>query len=143
MNNVMCKDLIVVDINTSVEEVAKIMKKYDIGFVPVSKDKTIVGVLTDRDIVVKILANNDNKIEGYLSKPISIDVSKDLKDALNLMKEHKIKRLLVNDNNKLVGVITLSDILAKDIDTSETIKEIFAINKNSDTYITKVNEFYL
>lgn len=143
MNSVMCKDLIVVDINTSVEEVAEIMKKYDIGFIPVSKDNKIVGVLTDRDIVVKILANKDNKIEGYLSEPISIDVNNDLSVALELMRKHKIKRLLVSEDNKLVGIITLSDLLNTDINLLESIKEIFEINRNSDTYTTKINEFYL
>jgi CBS domain-containing protein len=139
----MSKDLIIVDINTKVDQISKIMKNYDIGFVPVSKDNKIVGVLTDRDIVVRILANNDSKIEGYLSSPISIDVNKSLVDALKLMKDKKIKRLLVSDNNKLVGIISLSDILATDINILSALKEIFEINKNSDTYITKINEFYL
>lgn len=139
----MCKDLIIVDISTNIEEVAKIMKEYDIGFVPVSKNNKIVGVLTDRDIVIKILANKDNKIENYLSKPISIDVNSDIKESLELMRKYKIKRLLVSDNNKLIGVITLSDLLNTDINLLETIKEIFEINRNSDTYTTKINEFYL
>ena len=143
MKDYISKNLIVIDINSTIEEVAGIMKKYDIGFVPVSKDNKIVGVLTDRDIVVKVLANKDYKIEGYLSKPIYIDVNNDLNDALELMKKHKIKRLLVSDSDKLVGIISLSDILNKDINTINTIKEIFAINRNSDTYITKVDEFYL
>lgn len=143
MKDYISKNLIVIDINSTIEDVAEIMKKYDIGFVPVSKDNKIVGVLTDRDIVVKILANKDSKIDGYLSKPIYIDVNNDLNDALELMKKHKIKRLLVSDNDKLVGIVSLSDILNKDIDTINTIKEIFAINRNSDTYITKVDEFYL
>lgn len=143
MKDYISKNLIVIDINSTIEEVAGIMKKYDIGFVPVSKDNKIVGVLTDRDIVVKVLTNKDSKIEGYLSEPIYIDINKDLNDALELMKKHKIKRLLVSDSDKLVGIISLSDILNKDIDTMNTIKEIFTINRNSDTYITKVDEFYL
>lgn len=142
MKDIMTKDLIVVDINETLENIANTMKKYDIGFVPVSKNNKIVGVLTDRDIVVKILANKDNKIEGYLSKPISIEVNSSATDALSLMKKHRIKRLLVTENNKLVGIITLSDLL-NHIDTSKAIKEIFKINRNTDTYITKINEFYL
>lgn len=143
MKEYISKDLIVVDINNNVQEVSEIMKKYDIGFVPVSKDNKIVGVLTDRDIVVKILANKDDKIESYISKPIYIDINKDLNDALELMKKHKIKRLLVSENDKLIGILSLSDLLNTNINTIDTIKEIFSINKNSDTYITKVNEFYL
>jgi len=142
MKNIMCENVIVMDINSSIEEVCDTMKKYDIGFLPISDNNKIVGVITDRDIVVKIIANKDNKIKGYLSKPISIDINENLDDALNLMKKQKIKRLLVSDSNKLVGVISLSDLLGK-IDTNEAVKEIFEINRNTDTYITKIDEFYL
>lgn len=143
MKNVISKNVIVVDVNNSIYEVANIMKQYDIGFVPVSKDNKIIGVLTDRDIVVKILANKDDKIESYLSSPISIDIDKNLEDALELMRKHKIKRLLVKENEKLVGIISLSDILNTNANTIETIKEIFEIDRNTDEYNTKINEFYL
>ena len=58
------------------------------------------------------------------------------------MKKHKIKRLLVTDNDKVVGIVSLSNLLDSE-NVMDTIKEIFAVNRNSDLYITKVNEFYL
>ena len=59
------------------------------------------------------------------------------------MSKHKIKRLLVSSNNKLVGILSISDLLNTDYNYIKAIKEIFEINKNDDTYITKVDEFYL
>ena len=67
VKNFMTSDLIVYDINSSLNELANIMKKYDIGFVPIANKNKIVGVLTDRDIVTRILANNDNKIDGTIN----------------------------------------------------------------------------
>ena len=143
MNNLFLKNLIVVDIKSNIYEVADTMKRYDVGFVPVSDNNKIVGVLTDRDIVTKIVANKDELIESYISKPISIDLNDSIENALTLMSKHKIKRLLVSSDNKLVGILSISDLLNTDCNYIEAIKEIFEINKNDDTYITKVDEFYL
>lgn len=144
VKDLMCSKLIVIDINSSLSEIANVMKKYDIGFVPISCKNKIVGILTDRDIVTRIIANNDNKINGYLTDDlITINSNDNIDKALDSMTKHKIKRLLVVDNNKLVGILSLSDILNADINITKNIKEIFAINKNDDTYVTKINEFEL
>lgn len=142
----MSKDLIIMDINSSIYDIALQMKEKDIGFIPISNNNTIVGVLTDRDIVVKILANKDDKIESYRNKDlIKININSSIEDAVKLMGNKKIKRLLVENNNKLVGVLSLSDILNNlDNDTLlENIKKIFTIYRNTDEYITKIDEFKL
>ena len=67
------------------------------------------------------------------------------KEAIDLMKKHKIKRLLVKKNNKLVGVLSLSDLL-NTVDNNiliETYKTIFSINRNTDKYLTDIDEFEL
>ena len=134
------------DINSNIYEISKTMKEKDIGFIPISKNNSIIGVLTDRDIVVKILANKDEKIESYISKDlIKININSSIEEAIKLMGIKKIKRLLVEDNNKLVGVISLSDILnnLNDDILLENIRKIFEIYRNTDEYITKVDEFKL
>lgn len=146
IENIMSKDLVVLDINSLVEQVAKKMKEYDIGFVPISDNSKIVGVITDRDIVTKIIANNDNKIKSYISKNlVKININSSIEDAAKLMGEKRIKRLLVEDNNKLVGIVSLSDILHNinsDI-VYENIKKIFEIYRNTDEYLPEINEFEL
>lgn len=146
LENIMTKDLIIKDINSSIYDIAKTMKEKDIGFVPISNNKTIIGVLTDRDLVVKILANNDDKIESYINRDlIRISINSSIEDAVNLMGLKKVKRLLVENNNKLVGILSLSDILnnLNNETLIENIKKIFTINRNTDEYLTKINEFKL
>lgn len=126
------------------------MLEYDIGFLPVSKDKKLIGVITDRDIATKIFSNTnslDVKIEDYISKNI-ISCNKDskLEEALFLMSKNHVKRLIVLDDKKVVGIIAFSDILHHFNDETlliKTLKEIFSINRNTDEYRTEIDEFYL
>jgi len=146
IKDIMSKNLIVKDINTNIYEIAKTMKEYDIGFIPISKNNTIIGVLTDRDIVTKILANNDNKIDGYINnKIITININKSIDDIINLMGNKKIKRVLIENNNKIVGVVSLSDII-KYIDDQKiknAISKIWEIDKNIDRKNVSINDFEL
>lgn len=146
IEKIMNKNLIILDSDSSLENIATVMKKYDVGMVIIKNKNKIKGLITDRDIVTKILANKDNKIKEYLTTNlVSIDINNDIKDAIDLMKKHKIKRLLVKKDNKLVGILSLSDLFnAVDNETLiEAYKTIFSINRNTDKYLTDINEFEL
>ena len=142
----MTKNIITVNINTNIQKISKLMKEYDIGFIPITEDNKIIGVITDRDIVVNEIYNNDYKLKDYISKSIiAIDEDDSLENALNLMKQYKIKRLLVTSNNKVTGIISLSDIL-NDIESNtilEALKEIYQIDKNNHDFNSNVDNFYL
>lgn len=144
IEHIMSKNLTVLDINSNIYDVAFKMKEANIGFVPINDKNKIVGVITDRDIVVRILPNKDTKINDYISRDlVFININDSIDAAINLMGSKKIKRLLVENKGKLVGIISLSDIL-NNMDSSvvyENIKKIFSIYRNTDEYITKVNEF--
>ena len=88
--DIMSKNIIVGSVDDGIYEIASIMKENDIGFVPIARDDKIVGVITDRDIVVKIISNHDynSNITNYMTKDI-VDVSIDssLSDVLNIMKK--------------------------------------------------------
>ena len=145
IEKIMNKNLIILN-DSSLEDIAKAMKRYDVGMVIIKENNKIKGIITDRDIVTKILANKDNKIKEYLTTNlVSIDINSDMNEAIDLMKKHKIKRLLVKKDNKLVGVLSLSDLL-NTVDNSiliETYKTIFSINRNTDKYLTDIDEFEL
>lgn len=145
IEKIMNKNLIILN-DSSLEDIAKAMKRYDVGMVIIKENNKIKGIITDRDIVTKILANKDNKIKEYLTTNlVSIDINSDMNEAIDLMKKHKIKRLLVKKDNKLVGVLSLSDLL-NIVDNSiliETYKTIFSINRNTDKYLTDIDEFEL
>lgn len=145
IEKIMNKNLIILN-DSNLEDIAKAMKRYDVGMLIINENNKIKGIITDRDIVTKILANKDNKIKEYLTTNlVSIDINSDINEAIDLMKKHKIKRLLVKKNNKLVGVLSLSDLL-NIVDNSiliETYKTIFSINRNTDKYLTDIDEFEL
>ena len=145
IEKIMNKNLIILN-DSSLEDIAKAMKRYDVGMVIIKENNKIKGIITDRDIVTKILANKDNKIKEYLTTNlVSIDINSDMNEAIDLMKKHKIKRLLVKKDNKLVGVLSLSDLL-NTVDNNiliETYKTIFSINRNTDKYLTDIDEFEL
>ena len=145
IEKIMNKNLIILN-DSSLEDIAKAMKRYDVGMVIIKENNKIKGIITDRDIVTKILSNKDNKIKEYLTTNlISIDINSDINEAIDLMKKHKIKRLLVKKDNKLVGVLSLSDLL-NTVDNNiliETYKTIFSINRNTDKYLTDIDEFEL
>ena len=150
LENIMSKDMIVVNYNTSLKETATLMKQYDIGFVPIHQVSKIVGVFTDRDLVVRARANGehfDDTFLKYMTKnPISIDKTKSLEDALSLMGEKKVKRLLVTYQKKLVGIVSLSDLIHTEMDDKkivDNLKKIWEIYKNIDTYDTEIDAFYL
>lgn len=146
IEHIMSKDLVVLDINSDIKQIAKTMKEKDIGFIPINDGNKIVGVITDRDIVVKVLANEDDKIKDYINKNlIIININESIENAVDMMGKNKVKRILIEDNKKLVGILSLSDILnnlSSDV-VYENIKKIFEIYRNTDEYLTKVNEFEL
>lgn len=147
IKDVMTKDIISCDINTSLKEASLMMLNYDIGFLPIKKNKKVVGVLTDRDIVIYGLANGSQKIEEIMqTNLIAIDENDALSSAIELMKKDKIRRLLVKNDKKLVGVIAISDIVnnfTKNKDIVEMLKCILEINKNTDISNLKVDDFEL
>ena len=150
IEDIMSRDLIIGSINQKVCEIAELMKKYDIGFIPIEQNKHIIGVVTDRDIICSTFSqelDSDAKIERYMTNNvISIDKNDSIENALKAMGTQKIKRLIVSDNEKVVGILSLSDIITSDIDEKKfltELKKIWSIHKNIDSFHTEVDEFYL
>lgn len=150
IENVMTKNLIIGSITNTLSEIATIMKKYDIGFLPISNQNKIIGVITDRDIIVNAISNNSNQndiIDKYIVKNIiSIEQNKSIEDAIELMGNKRIRRLIVTDKNKITGILTLADIIKlneyQDL-IIKNLKKIFEINRNDDLFKTEIDEFYL
>lgn len=150
VKDIMSKNLIICSSDINVINISNIMKKYNIGFIPIEKNKKIIGVITDRDIVINIISNkvnNNSSIESYVnSNIIHIEENSSIDKCLNIMKENKVKRLIVVNKEKIVGVISLSDILNcyDDLDkVTEVAKVIWSTTKSDDNYKTEIDEFYL
>lgn len=136
VNELMSKNIIYANSENTIDEVSSLMKTYDIGFLPVKEKDEYIGVITDRDIVIRGISNNieyDNHIEEIITNEIiSIDSEADIEEALEVMSEYQIRRLLVTSKNKYVGIISLSDILSvnHNFDVLEYIANIFMPNDN-------------
>lgn len=148
IKDIMSKKIISCDSVDSIYSVCVLMKRNNIGFIPVKKDNEICGVITDRDIVVKAISNKcdiSDSINPYITcNIINIDLNKNIKDALNLMAENQVKRLIVTKNNNPVGILSLSDIINNcDDEISCYIRKIWKLNNNKGEKNTEIDKFYL
>ena len=112
----MTKNIISVKNDALVVEAASVMVKNDIGSVVVTKDGNPVGIVTEKDIVkeccARRLCGGDLRVEEIMSAPlITIDADASLGEAALLMSDNKIRRLLVTEKGKIVGIITEKDVL--------------------------------
>ncbi|OJY67009.1 MAG: inosine-5-monophosphate dehydrogenase [Sphingobium sp. 66-54] len=97
-------------------EVARIMKDKDIGAVPVGEDDRLVGMVTDRDLAVRALANGKDPAaltaRDVMSRPIVYcRADEPIEDAVRVMEARQIRRLpVINEQKRMVGMISLGDI---------------------------------
>jgi predicted transcriptional regulator len=115
VSEVMHKGVNTVQIQDSIKKVAALMKREDIGAVPIYKNERPVGFVTDRDIVISCVANGhlgDDPISLAMTKDIvTIREGDDLNEATQLMRKKQVSRLLVVDEgDQPVGMLTLRDI---------------------------------
>ncbi len=110
--------------DTSVVEVAQLMKKDDVGSIPICKENRLIGMITDRDIVLKVVAagGNTNNISSkdIMSTDITfVSADQDVHEAANLMSEYQIRRLPVLEKGKLVGILAIGDLAIEKIHINE------------------------
>lgn len=104
---------------TFIGDVALMMRDLDIGIVPVVKNGELMGVITDRDITIRVTASGLNPFEvtvqDFISpNTVTVSPDDDLDEARKLMSENQIRRLLVTEGTKLVGILSLGDLATKD-----------------------------
>jgi len=113
VKDLMTKNPITIDLNNTVFDAAKLMSEKMIGCLVVMDGEVPIGIVTERDFVRKVVAKNlplDVQISEIMSKPlISIDPDSSIREAARLMSKNKIRRLPVVKENKLVGIIVVSD----------------------------------
>ena len=120
--------------NTTITDAATQMRDYDIGDVLVTENGRIRGVLTDRDIVVRALAEGRDPGATTIgeiasSHPITIGPEDQVSRAIELMRQHSIRRLPVCQDGRPVGIISIGD-LALDRDPQSALADISAAPAN-------------
>ena len=121
----------------NVFEVAVKMKELNVGAIPIVDKDKLVGMITDRDIVVRGVAEKhpgSTKVEDIMSsKLVTISADATSKEAANLMAEHQIRRLPVVEGDKLIGIVSLGDFAIRkltDDQAKEALTEISEQNYN-------------
>ena len=115
IEDVMVKEVITIDEASTVKQAANTMNKYEIGCLIVTRNRKAVGILTERDLLKRVVSQGKSatrtKVSTVMSKPIIVvEPNMDLEEAARLMFKLKVKKLPVVDRGRLVGLVTLTDI---------------------------------
>lgn len=138
----MCDSVIYITPDVSVYDCANIMKNKHVGCIPVcDENKKVVGVITDRDIILRCTCFNKDCNTIPISEIMTTNVccctsDKDLKEAEKMMCDNKVRRLPIIEDNKIVGILTLGDLaLHPNIEAEnvgKTLENISTTKKNAE-----------
>jgi CBS domain-containing protein len=132
VRDVMTKNPRAVDPSTTIADAARSMRDEDVGPLPIVEDNRLVGMLTDRDIVVRAIAEgrdaNATTVGEIASRDlVTIDPDQSLDEAARLMARHQVRRLpIVEEDGRLVGIVAQADIaqIGDDSLTGEVVERI-------------------
>jgi len=119
VKDIMTTMVLTIPEGTSVETAAHIMRDHKVGMLPVGDRKAVAGVVTDRDITVRVAAEARSPRHTEVREIMSTDLSycfddQDIEDACFMMEKKRVRRLLVFDRTrKLVGILSLDDIATR------------------------------
>jgi CBS domain-containing protein len=132
IRDIMTADPVFAEPDTTLEEIASLMKQENIGAVPVVEDGEVVGIVTDRDIVLRCIAEGQDPTECTAEDVMSTEVfciepDTSTAEAARLMGERQIRRLAVIENGKLVGMVSIGDVAVKSNDddlSGDTLEDV-------------------
>lgn len=129
VRNIMTREIVSVDNAASVNDAMKLMIEKNIGSVVVTRDREIVGILTERDLLKKCCPQTQcttMKAGEVMSSPVvTIDGSAAIGQAADLMADKRIRRLLVTEEGEIQGIITERDVMRATLDVFKTLSEAF------------------
>jgi CBS domain-containing protein len=147
VEDVMVEDVVTVEDDVTVKKAVTIMNKYEIGCLIVTKRGKPVGIVTERDMLTRVLAESRNpertKIAEIVSRPLVIaEPDMDLEEAARLMFKMKVKKLPVVSDGRLVGLVTLTDIARFQPQIIKILKKIQAL-ETAPKRMKKVADYYV
>ena len=132
-----CREIMTGNVTTAnrkmtLQEIAALMRDGDMGALPIVEDKKLVGIVTDRDIVVRGIAENKDAstqvADVMTSQVYSVKANDFVFEAIRLMGDKQVRRVpVVNDDGELVGIIAMADVALETEDEreiAETLEEI-------------------
>ncbi|XID95240.1 CBS domain-containing protein [Paenibacillaceae bacterium WGS1546] len=132
--DIMSADCVTVSGRDTIQHAAKLMRDHDIGFIPVVDGKRLIGVVTDRDMVIRGFANDHSgaePVEEVMTenvRTVSPDISVD--EAAEIMASEQIRRLPIVENGHLQGVISIGDLAVREIFVNEAGEALSGISEH-------------
>jgi CBS domain-containing protein len=147
VSDVMIKKVIAVNSETTVKDAVNTMNKFEIGCLIVLTNNKVDGIITERDILKRIVGDGKDagktKIKEIMSRPVwVIDPNADLETALHYMLKRKIKKLPVVKRGTLVGLLTLTDVARFQPELLNKFKKLL-VNEQTPKRIQKVVNYYI
>ena len=137
VKDVMSTNVICVEPNESAAVAARLLSRFNVGALPVcTKDGRLRGMVTDRDIVLRCVAADDDaqsvKVSEIMTRRIySVDAQESIQNASALMARRQVRRLPVEEDGKLVGMVSLGDVARLHDYTTEAAEALGEISKNT------------
>jgi CBS domain-containing protein len=147
VEDVMVKEVVTIDENSTVKEAAEIMNKFEIGCLIAVRKGKAMGIITERDLLKRVVAEakdaNKTKVKDVMSSPlVVVEPSMDLEEAVRLMFQMKIKKLPVVDGKRLVGLVSLTDIARFQPQVIKILKQL-AMRQAAPKSMKKVIDYYV
>jgi len=148
IENVMVSDVITVEAEATVRQAVDLMNTHEIGcLIVVDEEEKPVGILTERDLLRRVLANRKDpvrtKVSQVMSKPlVTVTPHMDLEVAVRLMFKKKIKKLPVVEDGQLVGLVTLTDMVRVQPQIIEILKKL-SRTEEPPKRMKKVVDYYV
>ncbi len=147
VRRIMTADPVSVELDTTLEEIAALMKEQDIGAVPVVEEGELCGIVTDRDIVVRCIAAGQDPTECTAEDVMSTEIQSlgpdsSVDEVARLMGDLQIRRLPIVEKNRLVGMVSLGDLAVKSKDddlSGDTLEDVSKGVKQSRTGTARVD----
>ena len=147
VEDVMVEDVVTVEDDVTVKKAVAIMNKYEIGCLIVTKRGKPVGIVTERDMLTRVLAESRNpervKIADIISRPLVVaEPDMDLEEAARLMFKMKVKKLPVVSDGRLVGLVTLTDLARFQPQIIKILKKMQTV-ETAPKRMKKVADYYV
>ncbi len=135
VKEIMSTDCVTATTKDNIYELAVLMKQHDIGFVPIVEGKKLIGVVTDRDLVVRGYAekhSGSTSVSEVITSSIkTIPSSTSVDEAARVMASNQIRRLPVVDNGDLAGIVSIGDLAVREVFVNEAGEALSDISEHT------------
>jgi CBS domain-containing protein len=137
LQDIMTANVATISPQQTVAEAAQMMSQYNVGSIPVVQNGNAVGMITDRDITLRVTAKGQDgqttTVESAMSKNVITGTPQmDVHEAANLMAQNQIRRLPVVDNGTVAGIVALGDLAVQNIYQNEAGEALTNISKPAE-----------